>query len=62
MVRVTSVPDPSAQPAHKGESMHVRYSIFLIIFKIHIDIETNKWFKKLQEKNFLAQTKKKILL
>jgi hypothetical protein len=39
-----SVPDPYAQRAHKGRSMRVRNSIFLIIFKVP---KTSKNFKNL---------------
>ncbi len=40
-----SVPDKYAQPAHKGRSMRVRNSIFLIIFKVP---KTSKNFKNLR--------------
>jgi hypothetical protein len=39
-----SVPDPYAQRAHKGRSMRLRNSIFLVIFKVP---KTSKIFKNL---------------
>ncbi len=64
-----SVPDPYAQRAHKGRSMRVRNSIFLIIFKVpktskilKIAKDTNKWSQKLHEKKIFLPPQKKILL
>jgi hypothetical protein len=65
-----SVPDPYAQRAHKGRSMRVRNSIFLIILKylkhqkfLKISVDANKWSQKLLGKIFFfcPNSKKNLL-
>ncbi len=52
----TRVPDSYAQRVHKGQSMHVRRSKFLVSSKVpkkaqfsKIAIDTNKWCQKLKK-------------
>ncbi len=64
---VSGVPDPYAQRAPKGQSMRVRNSIFLIIFKVHKTaknlknpyIDTKKMVLKASRKYFFCPNSKK---